>query len=59
MPDNILEYNIATNIAKIIEEYADDFDYVQLEFVNKRKQPKKQNTFFIDKNGKNINGRKQ
>lgn len=56
------EYNIAMQIVELIKNYPQEFDYIDISFISKfvnKKQimSQNQNTFFVDKNGKMINGK--
>jgi hypothetical protein len=57
--NNILEYNIATKIAKLIMDYPDHYDCILFEFISKSKKSKGRTTWFLDKQGNVINGNKK
>lgn len=55
----MLEYNIATKIAELIKKFDEDYDYIELSFASKDcKSHKKQNIFFLGKEGQILNGKK-
>jgi hypothetical protein len=53
------EYNISSNIAKLIAYFKADYDYIQLDFISKKKEKSSiQRVFFMDKQGELLNGKK-
>jgi hypothetical protein len=54
------EYNISSNIAKLIADFTADFDYIQVDFISKNnKKSSIQRVFFMDKEGELLNGKKR
>jgi len=52
-------YDISANLAELIENFPEDYDYLNLSFVSKNERHTCQDTFFVGKNGKILNGDKK
>jgi hypothetical protein len=53
-------YNLVTKIGEVIEKFKHNYDYIEITFVSKKgKMSPCQNTYFFDKKGNVLNGKKR